>query len=95
MRLELLETAKTLPSIFNKFLEVTKSDSVLRAMEYYSNFFRDAHTEKDVRSIVFLNVKIEVKAIMPHHKLNKFVIAVAENITLCAYKFIRSSRKSP
>lgn len=52
MRLELLETAKSLPSTFSKILELLNGESVSQAMKYYGDFARDAHTEKEVGLII-------------------------------------------
>ncbi|KAK9664590.1 hypothetical protein RND81_14G053800 [Saponaria officinalis] len=51
VRRELLESAsKTLPGTFNKIMDVISGDSVSQAIEYYSTFVKDIHTEKDKTS---------------------------------------------
>lgn len=50
VRLELFETTKSLPVIFENFLDVINGDLISQAMEYYSNFVREAHTENEKAS---------------------------------------------
>ena len=60
MRSELLESANALPSTFRKILAILNDRSLLQAIEYYSNFVRDAHTGKDVGSLVLKKVSVDI-----------------------------------
>ncbi|KAL9264686.1 CDK5RAP3-like protein [Drosera capensis] len=56
VRLELLESAaNSLPSTFSRVLELIHGDAVAQAIEYYSNFVKDLHSEKDGESPVLLS----------------------------------------
>ncbi|GAB4851550.1 hypothetical protein Ancab_030953 [Ancistrocladus abbreviatus] len=56
VKLELLESAtKSLPITFGRILEVIHDDSVVQAIDYYSNFVKELHTEKDKTSAAVLS----------------------------------------
>ncbi|XP_051203592.1 CDK5RAP3 protein homolog [Lolium perenne] len=58
VRQELIESAKTLPSTFSKILEVLTSDPVSLAVEYYTVFVKECHTEdKENFKAVVQNLK--------------------------------------
>lgn len=69
---ELLETAKvSLPSTFGQILEVLNGDSVSRAIDFYSTFVKDVHTEEDKASRTVLPNLREVRENPP--PLNVFL----------------------
>lgn len=49
MRLELLESAtKSLPNTFSDIMEIISGDSVAQAIEYYSSFVMELHSDNNV-----------------------------------------------
>ncbi|CAD6339459.1 unnamed protein product [Miscanthus lutarioriparius] len=65
VREELIESAKTLPSTFSKILEVLNSDAVSNAMEYYTIFVKDCHTEDKGNCVSVLHKLKELQANPP------------------------------
>lgn len=52
MRMDLVATTKTLPSIFTEIVDVLCSSSVGQALNFYQDFVSYAHTEEGVRNNV-------------------------------------------
>jgi len=65
VREELIESAKTLPSTFSKILEALNSDPVSNAMEYYTTFVKDCHTEDMGNCVSVLHKLKELQANPP------------------------------
>lgn len=81
VREELIESAKTLPSTFSKILEALNSDPVSNAMEYYTTFVKDCHTEDMVH---ILNTQfLAARNILV--KFNHFVLLNFREIVFLCY----------